>query len=302
MPVPTASRRRRVLLGRGRGAAPDDDGSLGDVDRWDDHEERAAGPDVAAPPAEPAPPVTPPRSARRADRAVGRLPGWLPFLTWPAGGAAGEARLRLTDTRTGERQSVRMAAPQLVIGADPHLHLVRGDLAPRHAAVQAVPGGVLVISAVPGGLTRAGEKTDAVLLRAGGSVALGPYELTARRVPDRPPGCPRPRLHQFLSNRPPDRGPADPHAVTVAWPGGSAVLGTSRPVLTVGSHRRAAVRTPTGDPLSALLLMTPDGPALAPLRSPAAARVDSRPARRTPLGTETPLTVGDLPVTITGSA
>lgn len=277
MPAPSDARRRRMLLGRERpqGALRDSECSAEGTDEVvveDDIPLRAAAPSVGRKVKLAGVPMPDPRHA------------WLPYLTWPPGGAAGETKLRITDERTGERPSILLRTPQLTLGSDETLHLTRPEWAPRHAAVQAVPGGVLVLSAVAGGLERAGEKTDAVLLRLGGTVGVGPYQIEVRRLPPPPEGFPRPRLHRFLASRTVARDTdAATDGVTVGWRGGSVRLCESTPVLTVGSHRRAHLRLGDAAPLAALLLFTPTGPAAVDLRSPRGLILNDAPTRRTPL-------------------
>ena len=282
MPAPSTSRRRRVLLNRGP-------------------TERSAEPARPRPQAQPAPdaaPPVPPRTAEPTRERADPRTAWLPWSGWSRGEPAVRPKLVVIDTRTGERRPIGFGGPQVTLGSDDALHMTLPDLAPRHAAVQAVPGGVLVFAAVTGGLERAGAATDAVLLRAGGTVRLGPYELEVRRVAPLPGGLPKPRLHRYLPAANARLPEADDGGVTVSCRGATARLSPACPVLTVGSHRRAAVRLGDAAPLAALLLFTSAGPAAVDLRSPQRLTRNGAPARRPTLTPGDRLTIGGSPLKV----
>ena len=277
MPVSSSARRRRVLLNRRR-------------------------PPTRPKPAPSQPPAARPGSGEIRVPAARTFGDDLPFLKWPPGGPAVTPQVRVTDVRDGTVVPLGCGAPQVTLGSDAALHLTLPDLAPRHAALQAVPGGLLVFAAVRGGLERVGARTDAALLRAGGVARLGPYELEVRRVAPLPPGGRKPRLHRYLPRDPSPqyRGRRAEDGVTVGWRGGSARLSPRTPVLTVGSHRRAAVPVPDAPPLCALLLFTPAGPAVADLRSGAGLVLNGSLTRRAPVAPGARLEIGGATLTVSG--
>ena len=211
----------------------------------------------------------------------------------------------LIDTRDRSRVKFRFTAPQVVIGTDEDVHLrVRGEgMAPRHAVLQALHGGLLCLAGQPGGLTAARRPSapprpaDALMLQTGSRVRLGPYELRVRRADDPPAGAGRPRITKLFARSPAAAGGAGPSPTLCLMPaggGGGIALGAGRPVMTVGGRPGADVllQDPSAHALHALLLYGTDGPWVVDLRSREGTRVNGRRVRRERVGPGDEVTFG----------
>ena len=232
------------------------------------------------------PPARRPVAVRNRLAALGAPPGPPDFLLpgFPPVTAAPRPRVVLTHRVTGAVHVGRFAGPQLVIGSgSAHLRVPDRSLAGRQAVVQLLHGGALCLAAVRGGLTRRGGSRNGVVLRPGGRVDVGDFELTLEDVLPEDPALGPPRSKYFASADP--RVPPKPGApgVRIVGPDGTAaVLSAAAPALLVGAGRVAGVRLRAGDaePAHALMLWHDGGPWVVDLRSDAGTTVGGRPVRR----------------------